>query len=196
MISPEILILAGGKATRFPNKLRYRLEDVPMLVRVCRTFSSSFPTYVSCSMRDVGHLDTPPRCTVVPDRWPDRGPLGGMLSTMEVMRSPLVFAIAGDMPFVDISLVTLLLSQHTGEDAVVPVYDDAGTQRTAPLAALYDRATFLREGIALLERGQAAVHCVLDRLAVRYVPMQDARMLRNINTAADYRRYCYAQAIE
>lgn len=196
MNSLEILVLAGGKATRFPNKLRHRLGDIPMLVRVCRTFSSSFPTYVSCSVRDVAHLEVPSDCKVVADRWPDRGPLGGILSTMEVMQSPLVFVIAGDMPFVDISLVISLHSQHTGEDAVVPVSDDEGTARTSPLAAIYARPAFLREGTALLERGEFAMRRLLDRLRVRYVPMLDAGMLRNINTLADYRRHCCAPAMQ
>ncbi len=84
------------------------------------------------------------------------------------------------MPFVDVSLVHLLYSQYAGEEAVVPLHDDDGVASTSPLAA----------------RGQAAVHSVLDRLRVRFVPMQDGSMLRSINTPADYQRYCHAQVVQ
>ncbi len=121
----------------------------------------------------------------VPDRWTGRGPLGGVVSTMEVMRSSLIFVIAGDMLFVEISLIALLRCHFAGAQAVVPVHDDGGVTRTAPLAALYARDAFLREGSALLENGQAAIHAALDRLVVRYVPMTQSWMLRNINTPTD-----------
>ncbi len=118
------------------------------------------------------------------------------MSTMEVMRSSLIFVIAGDMLFVEISLIALLRCHFAGAQAVVPVHDDGGVTRTAPLAALYARDAFLREGSALLENGQAAIHAALDRLVVRYVPMTQSWMLRNINTPTDYVRYCHMQAVQ
>jgi len=152
--SIEILILAGGKATRFPNKLRHPVGSVSMLAQVCGTFSSSYRTYISCSVRDHEPMRAQFDCPLVVDHWPGSGPLGGMLTAMEVMQSPLVFAIAGDMPFVDVSLVHLLYSQYAGEEAVVPLHDDDGVARTSPLAALYDPPHFCAKGMPCLRGGK------------------------------------------
>ena len=43
-----VLILAGGEATRLPNKLALDAGVVPMIVRVYRNVSPNRETFVSC----------------------------------------------------------------------------------------------------------------------------------------------------
>src|ERR1700691_1615049 len=78
---PEIgvVILAGGGATRLPNKLELAAGGIPMLVRVYRNVSPGRKTYVSCAGGFSPEVDSMLDCPMVVDRWPGRGPLGGLV---------------------------------------------------------------------------------------------------------------------
>lgn len=180
-----ICVLAGGEATRLPAKLGLEAGDVPMLVRVVRNVSTRYDVWLSTKgplpaalARHVGALPQ------VVDRWPGRGPLSGLLSTLSAMPHAWVFALAGDAPFVSAKLVDALCA-YAGEDcdAVVPRNDGVAQ----PLAALYRRTAFLREGAPVLTRG-GGVRAVIERLRTRFVAMDDARAFVNVNTPADYAR--------
>jgi molybdopterin-guanine dinucleotide biosynthesis protein A len=184
-----VVILAGGEATRLPNKLELAAGDVPMLVRVYRNVSPGRRTYVSCKGGFPPELEALLDCPMVVDRWPRRGPLGGLLTTMEVMPTPLVFAVAGDAPFVDAAFIDRLAAAFQSDDeAVVPVRSRDGGEQMEPLAALYDRLAFLREGSETFFRGDASLVGTIARLRARRFPVgdDDARIFTNVNTAADY----------
>ncbi len=181
-----ICILAGGEATRLPGKLFLDAGDVPMLVRVYRNVSPGRPTWISTKGALPPEIDAALDVPMVVDRWPLRGPLSGLLSTMGAMSTEWVFACAGDAPFVDAAFVDRLAAHAAPElDAVVPAHaDDA--RRIEPLAALYRREAFLREGLPVLRGGQGALRLVIDRLRTKFVPVPDPRALANVNTPQDY----------
>jgi molybdopterin-guanine dinucleotide biosynthesis protein A len=174
-----IVILAGGDASRLPGKLARVLGGEPLLTRVYRNVHSAGETYVSVR----GNLDVVVPCPVVLDRWPARGPLSGVLSTLQAMQTRYAFVVAGDAPFIDAAFIKRLAAQRTaGDEAVVPRHA-AGIE---PLAALYDRHAFLREGLPLLVAGTGAgVRDVIARLNTRFVPFADAAPFANVNTPAD-----------
>lgn len=188
---PEIgvAILAGGDATRLPNKLALAAGAVPMLVRVYRNVSKGRATYVSCRDSFPPEIDTLLTCPMVVDRYDRRGPLCGLLSTMAAMSTPLVFAVAGDAPFIDAGFIDRLASAWQPDDeAVIPVHERDGRERLEPLAALYERRAFLREGTETLLWGDGSMHGVIARLRARRLPFtpEDARIFANVNTPADY----------
>ena len=75
-----IVILAGGRATRFPGKLEAPLDGEPLLARVYHHVRDIAPTMIAGRDTFSGTLDALLDCPIVVDRWPDRGPLGGLLS--------------------------------------------------------------------------------------------------------------------
>jgi molybdopterin-guanine dinucleotide biosynthesis protein A len=158
--------------------------EFPLIVRVFRNVAGGGETFVSCKATFPAPVDALLPCPMVVDRWPLRGPLAGMLSTMQEMRSPYVFAVAGDAPFIDRAFIDALVDQRRpGDEAVVP---KRGT-RLEPLAALYDRRAFLRVGWPLLRAGIGTLAAVIDGLAARIIPFdEDAPVFANINTPADY----------
>jgi molybdopterin-guanine dinucleotide biosynthesis protein A len=187
---PEVgvVILAGGEATRLPGKLQLPAGAVPMLVRVYRNVSPGRTTYISCRGGFAPEVDALLDCPMVVDRWERRGPLCGLLSTLSEMQTPLVFAVAGDAPFVDSTFIDRLISLwHPGDEAVVPVHEISGRSRLEPLAALYDRVAFLREGEKVLN-GQGSLLAVLEKLSVRRYPVagDDIKIFTNVNTPEDY----------
>ena len=181
-----VCILAGGEATRLPGKLALDVGDVPMLVRVYRNVSPGRDTWLSTKgpLPDAigAHVGAPQ----VVDRWPLRGPLSGLLSTLSEMRTEWVFAVAGDAPFVDAAFIARLEQFATEQyDAVVPMHDE-NAKRIEPLAALYRRDAFVREGLPVLLGGEGKMRLVIDRLRTRFVPVDDERAFANVNTPDDY----------
>jgi molybdopterin-guanine dinucleotide biosynthesis protein A len=181
-------ILAGGEATRLPGKLALAAGDVPLVARVYRNFARpGRETFLAASGTFAPELDALLPVPAVIDRWSRRGPLGGMLSTMARMRSRYVFAVAGDAPFVTPELLTLLLAElGPGDEAVVPERHEDGEWFLEPLAALYDRAAFLREGLPVLRGGRGALQLVIGRLRARIVPVAGGSTFTNVNTPAEY----------
>jgi len=182
----SVCILAGGEATRLPGKLSMAVGDVPMLVRVYRNVCTGRETWLSTKgpLPDeiAAHIDAPQ----VVDRWPLRGPLSGLLSTLSGMQGEWVFAVAGDAPFVDAAFIDRLEAHITPQyDAIVPMHDE-NAKRIEPLAALYRRDAFLREGMPVLLGGEGALRLVIDRLRVRFVAVRDERAFANVNTPDDY----------
>ena len=186
--SVGILILAGGEATRLPGKLGLPAGDVPLVARVYRNFvRPARETCVAANRTFAPEIDALLPVPIVIDRWSGRGPLGGMLTTMARMRSRFVFAVAGDAPFVTAELLERLLAElGPGDEAVVPEHERDGERALEPLAALYDRIAFLREGLPVLRAGRGALTRVIGRLNARFVRVESGRAFTNVNTPSDY----------
>jgi molybdopterin-guanine dinucleotide biosynthesis protein A len=182
-----VAILAGGEATRLPGKLQLAAGEVPMIVRVYRNVSPGRETYISCKATFPPEVDALLPCPMVVDNWQLRGPLAGMLSTFAEMSSPVVFAVAGDAPFVDTAFIDRLAREwNESDEALVPVRSAGGKEMLEPLAALYDRRAFLREGFEVLMSGKGALRGVIDRMRSRNITIEDVRIFTNVNTPADY----------
>jgi molybdopterin-guanine dinucleotide biosynthesis protein A len=177
-----IVLLAGGRATRFPGKLEQPVGGVPMVARVFRTLRSTpWPVYVaangSLSPGVEALLDAP----MLRDDRPGRGPLGAMLSACSTIQAPRLFAIAADQPRLEAGVLHRLAEAwQPGDEAIVPEHEG----RIEPLAALYARTALLGEGLRLLDAGEGAMHRLIERVAVRFVPMP-AHYFHNVNTVAD-----------
>lgn len=180
-----IVVLAGGRATRFPGKLEQNVGDEPLLQLVCRNArATGLPVYLAGSDEFTPaiayRLDVP----MLRDRWPGDGPLRALASACATIDSKHVFALAGDEPSVDAALLgALYAAMRPGDEAVVPRHGS----RLEPLAALYDRAALLRESEALFARGVYAMHALLERLHRRPVDVR-ASYFTNVNTPGDLQR--------
>lgn len=176
-----VVILAGGRATRFPGKLEATFDGEPLLAHVYRHLRNVAPVMIAGRGTFSDALDALLECPIVVDRWPDRGPLGGLLSAASQTSAARIFAAAGDAPLITPALVEQLLQAWTeGDEAVVPEHDG----RLEPLAALYRRDALVREAWDCLHGDDASMHGLLARLRVRRVAC-DAQTFANINTSAD-----------
>jgi molybdopterin-guanine dinucleotide biosynthesis protein A len=179
-ISDVVIILAGGRATRLPGKLDVNIAGMPLLARVYENVRSVAPVIIAGGAFSPD-LDARLDCPVVVDQWPDRGPIGGLLSACTQTRAPRVFLVAGDAPRVTANVLReLQAAWQPGDEAVVPTHGE----RLEPLAAFYDRAAVEREGFAVLHGPDRSMHALLARLQVRRIPMRPEVFL-NINTPAD-----------
>jgi molybdopterin-guanine dinucleotide biosynthesis protein A len=188
-----ILILAGGEATRLPGKLGLDIGELPMLARVYRNLTLGVPareTVLSCKGALPPALDALLPIPKILDRWEKRGPLGGLLSTMPQMHSRWIFVAAGDAPFLHAAFVAMLASQRRpADEAVVPTHERDDARLIEPLAALYDRLAFIREGLPVLQAGRGKLQLVVDRLHARFVTVDDPLLFANVNTPLDFEKY-------
>jgi molybdopterin-guanine dinucleotide biosynthesis protein A len=187
--SPDVavVVLAGGEATRLPGKLLLDAGQLPMLARVYRNVSAGRTTVLSCKGTLPIEIDRFIDAPAVVDRWPLRGPLSGLISTMSELRTPYVFAVAGDAPFVDAAFIDRLEALlQPGDEALVPYRTIEGKRRIEPLAAIYAREPFVREGLPVLLSGNGALRDVIDRLRARFVEIDDEHVFANVNTPEDY----------
>jgi molybdopterin-guanine dinucleotide biosynthesis protein A len=184
MDDTAVVILAGGEATRFPDKLQRTVGGRPLLLHVYERVRGTWPVFVAAKGSFAPDIDAQLDCPIVIDRWPRRGPLAALLSACGEIETPYVFAVAADMPNVDAALLeSLARERRDGDEAVVPEHGG----RIEPLAALYDRRALLREGAALPVRQGGALHELVARLQARFVPFPDAPFV-NVNTPADFER--------
>lgn len=181
MDSTAILLLAGGAARRFPQKLEHAVEGEPMLLRVLRRVrETGWPVYVATRGSFPPEIDARIDAPVLIDRRPGRGPLGAFLDAALTIRAARLFAIAADQPAIDgAALQTIAAAWESGDEAVVPQH----TGGIEPLAALYSRAAALREGFALA-KGKDAMRDLIGRIASHFVQC-DARWFHNVNRIED-----------
>jgi molybdopterin-guanine dinucleotide biosynthesis protein A len=163
-------ILAGGQSRRMgSDKAALLLAGEPLLLRVVRRLRMVTP--------DVSIIGPPERASlapgvpILPDRWPQQGPLGGLATALQAMAGETVLVVSCDMPFLNRALLGYLLSLTPGYDAVVVRADG----KAHPLHAVYQKRC-LPVLEAQLQLGELQVQRFLARLAVRFV--EDAELDR------------------
>ena len=179
----SVAILCGGQSRRMGrDKARLAWNGQEMLDHIAGTLSALGEIFLSA---DSGtHFEEKPWPVVV-DQYPGCGPLGGVCSAMEACKTPLLFVVSCDMPFVTGQTGRLLQSRmEPGVDAAVP---RDGSGRIHPLCAVYrrDAAPILRRQ---LQSGNLRMRDALECLRTLYVQDLPGRVLCNVNTPEEYRK--------
>lgn len=123
----------------------------------------------------------------LPDRYPDQGPLGGIITALEWSGDDLVAILACDMPFVDAEIVGSLVraaAEATDCGVALICVDD----RPQPLTAVWRPPALgvLQEAFAA---GERAPRRMLDRVGHRCVTPDDPAKVVDVDSPADIERY-------
>ena len=187
-----IVLLAGGKATRLPGKLTRTIGNEPMIVRVYRQLTGTGrPCIVSVREPLPAAIARRIAAQTVEDAHGDVGPLGALASAAAHVRTPLLFAAAGDLPNVDARVVDTLEERYRREaqrgrapDVILPRHANGDVE---PLAALYDTAALRASAERALAQGCNKVTKALEGLHVTYydITSREAAKFVNVNTAED-----------
>ena len=124
-----------------------------------------------------------PGARTVQDRFPGRGPLGGLHAALECVQNPSALVLPVDTPLVPEALLLELLAAHQGGVTVAAAFDNI-----EPLIGVYDKALvpLCRE---LLESGRCSVRRLLDAAGFTTVEYRgEADLLANCNTPEEYAR--------
>lgn len=180
------VILCGGRSSRMGrDKARLQWNGGELLDEIAGKLSVLGEVFLSADKKSRFSGKPYP---IIEDRYPDCGPLGGVCSALLVCRTPLLFVVPCDMPFVT-GEVGRILQGRMGPDASVVVPAEADG-RIHPLCAVYrrDAAPMLLEQ---MQTGNFRMRDALSRLRTVYVPADTlplgSRALCNINTPEEYR---------
>ncbi len=162
------IVLAGGKSARMGrDKALLPWEGKTLLEHAVGQLEIvSNRVIVVASKADQYNL---PGVRVVGDRFPDSGPLGGIITGLQETNEPNQFhyVLACDMPQVQFRLFSLLRGFATSERGLQAVIPEA-QGRIHPLCAVYvgSAEPILRQRF---ESGERAVHQALKYLRVLLV---------------------------
>ena len=122
----------------------------------------------------------------VPDAFPSRGPLSGLVASLDRINTSHLLALAIDMPFMTDKYLTFLCSQIEPRRGVIAKIDE----RFEPLAAIYPR-----EALANLQSALSGEDFSLQtltgplvavgKLRVTNVTSQERKLFLNVNASSD-----------
>ena len=122
------------------------------------------------------------------DRWPDLGPLNGIVSAFAETDAPELFLTATDLPYGDPALVRRLAELRGEADACILKRGKKGME---PLFAVYGRRCGAAAS-ACLSEGKKSFFDMLEGLNVRLVLPEELpefdldHILTNVNTPEDF----------
>jgi molybdopterin-guanine dinucleotide biosynthesis protein A len=170
------LILAGGESRRMgQDKASLLLNGQTLLDHVTTAMHSLFPKVI-VSVRRLREDIVTQQVSDERDEPEVRGPLAGLISGMAQVDTTWIFAVACDMPFIKVGLVTQLAKYRTGgvgqnaPQAVVPLIDGY----PQPLAAFY-ATRILADMRNSLATGDHSIRGAFKNLNVRYVREDELR---------------------
>ncbi len=166
------VVLTGGASTRMgTDKAFIEVDGQPLVLRVVEALRTAGADPIAAIGGDLDRLRAL-GVDAYPDREAGQGPLGGIVTALEVIDADLVFVAACDLIALgDEAILEVLEAMTPDADAVVPRSD-----RLEPLLAAYRRRCLphLRDELA---RGERAPHRAIEGLAVVQVRLHDANAL-------------------
>lgn len=176
------VLLAGGRSARMgTDKALLAFAGEPLWRRGQRVLTSLFSRVLIAGDR----LDlATPEIPCYPDQYPGSA-LGGLATALTHASRDWICVLPCDLPFPSPALLTALLENRAGAQAVVP----RTPHGSEPLVACYHRDC-LPVVIDQLERGHLRLTDLLGLLATRFLGPQELppgwrRALRNLNAPGD-----------
>lgn len=135
-----------------------------------------------------GSRGGPEGIRVVPDEYPERGPLGGLHACMKAAAHPDCLVLSVDVPLVPVQALTELVRVHRKTGAAVTLLCRGG--KWEPLIGVYHSGLF-RRAESILQGTNTAVRRLLDETGFHPVDWPgDEELFLNCNTPEDYERLC------
>ena len=181
------VILAGGKSSRMGQpKALLPFHGEPLIAHLVRHLQKVFSETVIVAAPEQ-ELPTLP-AMLVRDEVAYQGPVSGIYHGLKASTKEVCFVTSCDAPFLNLSLITSLLSQISDYDVVVPYWQE----RFQPLHAMYRRsvAPLLRDQ---LDRGDLRPISLYPKVRTREIHQDEIRRLDpeglsflNMNSPEDY----------
>jgi len=182
------VILSGGGSRRMGrDKAMLPFEGKTLLQASIDKYLELGP--VAVSVNEAGRFPFV-NATELVDRWPDLGPLNGIISAFEETDAAEIFLTATDLPFGDPALVRRLSELRGDADACILKHGKKGID---PLFSVYGRGCYAA-ACACLAAGKKSFVDMLQGLNVRFVHSEELpefdldRVLTNVNTPEEFEK--------
>ncbi len=173
------IVLAGGRSSRMGcSKADLMLEGKPLLAWQVRKMRALGIRDILLSGAGERYF---PDASWIPDKFPGRGPLGGIHACLEAAHSPHCLVVSVDTPLVPVSALLYLCRAH--KNGVTVLCHANGEE---PLLGVYDRSAINAIVELVKERGAPVrrLREMVEWSAFDYAgPME---LIKNCNTPLDY----------
>lgn len=184
----KAVILSGGKSRRIgKNKSFLSIGNTILLDLVINKLNRVFDDIYIITDKPSKYQALGPECLV--DIFPEKGPLGGIYSALELIDTSYVFVFACDMPFLNTSLIKSMIGRIDKRyDAIVPL----NRGYAEPLHAIYSQSS--KETILnYVVQNQLSVHSLFNKISTLFIREEETEafgnnMFFNINVMEDYKK--------
>jgi molybdopterin-guanine dinucleotide biosynthesis protein A len=177
------IILAGGKSSRMnEDKGLMVLKGKPMIQYVIEVLKPLVEEIIIISNNpDYEQFG----CAVYPDIIKDKGPLAGLCTGLFYSQSETNIVLSCDVPFVNASLISCLLSEHQNHQITIPIKEG----RTHQLIGVFSKSCEPIFQIAL-EKEELKLWDAFKNLNLNLVDANhfEAQLFKNLNTPNDLDR--------
>ena len=163
------IVLTGGKSSRMGRpKALLPFDGEPLIAHVVRKLKRRFTEAIVVASAEQ-ELPVIP-ALLARDEVAYQGPVSGIYHGLKASSRELCFVTSCDAPFLNLALISHLVSQIVDYDVVVPFWED----RYQPLHAVYRRSVIplLREQ---LDRGELRPIFLYDKVRTRKVSEEEIR---------------------
>ncbi len=184
------IILAGGSSHRMGVDKRFlSIQGKPLVVWVLERLNQLVDEVIVATMEPDLFTGLPAR--IATDRYPGQGVLAGVHAGLAAAHGEWALAVAGDMPFLNLTLLRAMmqLAQDGAADVVVPQWHG----ELEPLHALYRPAVCAPAAEAALQAGKRRIIAFYPDVRVHIMPQDEVAgydpegcSFCNINTPEDW----------
>lgn len=185
------IILAGGKSSRMgEDKALLEYEGKHFIERIAEELS--FLDEKIIARGNNGELTgiTDSNWKIIPDIYPDHGPMGGMHAALKECESDMMFVVTCDMPLITAELARKICNEMSDTiesknyDAVIAVSTDG---RYHPLCGVYKKELYKSMEEHLKQDNNRMME-VLKKCRLKYFNLdeEESKQLMNVNTREEY----------
>ena len=127
------VILAGGKSTRMKqDKALVKINNISLLDHQIALLSPIFDSIIISS-----NIEYNKKNIFIKDIYIDKGPIGGIYSILQNIKTVKAFVIAVDMPFVSQEIIYSLIENSKNFDITIPIINN----KIEPTCAIYSKSS-------------------------------------------------------
>jgi molybdopterin-guanine dinucleotide biosynthesis protein A len=182
MISTPCILFAGGKSSRMgSNKALLPFGDYTSLAHYQHHRLSQIFTHVYISTKSSEIFDFPARF-ILDNSQSDFAPTAGFVSAFEALSEQSIFVLSVDSPFIDESIITQLLKNHTPNNDATIAKTTSGSH---PLCGVYNRSLY--ESFKTMQaNNNHRLGKLLSNSQTRYVAFDNEELFANLNHPHEY----------
>jgi len=179
------LVLIGGKSSRMEGlqKAWIDIHGKPQFQYLFNLLSDlQIPAYISCNAKQAPLI--PKNFPIIIDSYDSIGPIGGIVSAMEVDNEADWLVVACDLLLINRATFNQLIDEiGTNDDIISFQKKDASFAETT--ISIYKNSSYkyLKEAI---QKKNYGLQAILRNLQTKYLYPINEELLLNVNTRADY----------
>lgn len=173
------VIMAGGKSSRMgTDKGLMNFNGKPMVLYTIELLTSIFDTVI-ISSNSVEYERFGLKC--FPDVYKNCGPIGGLHTILQSLKTEFAFVISCDMPLVSTEDVIKIINHCNQFQIVIPLINNM----LEPLCAIYSK-TLLPEIEERIQSNRYKLADLVEHSNTKYIDFNSEKGFRNFNTKEDF----------